>query len=167
VEEAERQQGVLSVKEVKLGHANSKESVHSRLIHFYDEHKDRYLTFITNDRDMPGSQIAEIYKQRWQIELLFKRLKQNLQLSDFLGDNENAVRIQIWCNLIADLLLTVLRKGAKLKRAYSNIAGLVRLHLMNYVDVNELLNNPGDIRIFENNQNEYNPESDSPPPSLI
>jgi len=156
---------VLAIKEVELGHPNQKERVKCRLIEFYDQSKERYLTFITNDMNMPGSQIAEIYKQRWQIELLFKRLKQNLQLSDFLGDNENAVRIQIWCNLIADLLLTVIRKGAKLKRAYSNVAGLVRLHLMNYVDVNELLNNPGDISIFENNKIEYNPELNLPPPS--
>jgi hypothetical protein len=167
VSEAEKQQGVLEIKEVELGHPNQKQTVKCRLINFHDQNKERHLTFITNDMEMAGSQIAEIYKQRWQIELLFKRLKQNLQLSDFLGDNENAVRIQIWCNLIADLLLTVIRKGAKLKRAYSNIAGLVRIHLMNYVDVNELLNKPGDITIFENNQHEYKPELENSPPSLI
>jgi hypothetical protein len=167
VNEAEEQQGVLEIKEVELGHPNQKQTVRCRLINFHDQDKEQHLTFITNDMNMSGSQIAEIYKQRWQIELLFKRLKQNLQLSDFLGDNENAVRIQIWCNLIADILLTVIRKGVKLKRAYSNVAGLVRLHLMNYVDVNKLLNNPGDIRIFENNQNEYMPETEITPPSLI
>lgn len=167
VNEAEEQQGVLEIKEVELGHPNQKQTVRCRLINFHDQDKEQHLTFITNDMNMSGSQIAEIYKQRWQIELLFKRLKQNLQLSDFLGDNENAVRIQIWCNLIADILLTVIRKGVKLKRAYSNVAGLVRLHLMNYVDVNKLLNNPGDIRIFENNQNEYKPETEITPPSLI
>ncbi|MBK7238814.1 MAG: transposase [Flavobacteriales bacterium] len=51
--------------------------------------------------------VAQAYKQRWQIEILFKRLKQNLKFTDFLGDNENAIRIQIWCALIADPLVTI------------------------------------------------------------
>ena len=102
--------------------------------------------------DLQSDDIAEIYKQRWQIELLFKRLKQNLQLCDFYGDNENAIRIQIWCCLIADLLLTILRKGQKQAKAYSNIAALIRLHLMNYVIINKLLNSPGDKSIFADNK---------------
>jgi hypothetical protein len=146
--------GVYREQLIHLGHSGQKQKVLCRLIYFYDSEKNRVFKFITNNMVLDSSQIAEIYKQRWQIELLFKRLKQNLQLSDFLGDNENAIRIQIWCNLIADLLLTVIRKGLKRKKAYSNVAGLVRIHLMNYVKIFDLLLNPGDPLIFDYNLNQ-------------
>ncbi|MBK6474908.1 MAG: transposase [Flavobacteriales bacterium] len=94
--------------------------------------------------------VAQAYKQRWQIEILFKRLKQNLKFTDFLGDNENAIRIQIWCALIADLLVTIKRKlfSFKIQPAYSTMVGLVRLHLMRYVDLKELLLSPDDPTLF-------------------
>jgi len=96
--------------------------------------------------------IAEIYKQRWQIELLFKRLKQNLKITSFIGDNENAIRIQIWCALIADLLVQIARKGSRrCKLSYSVICGLFRLHLMNYVRVTDLLLKSTDPNIFPRN----------------
>ena len=142
----EQKQGVQQAQIIYLGHANQQEKVKCRLITLYNQEKEQTLKFITNDFKFKPSEIASIYKQRWQIELLFKRLKQNLQLSDFIGDNENAIRIQIWCNLIADLLLSVSRKG--LKKAYSNVASLVRIHLMNYARVKELLRNSGDPSIF-------------------
>lgn len=152
VDQEQQKAGVYRDQEILLGHRKQADKVRCRLISFYDEEKNRVMKFITNDLELAASVIAEIYRQRWQIELLFKRLKQNLQLSDFLGDNENAIKIQIWCNLLADLLLTVVRKGMKRKRAYSNVAGLIRIHLMNYVKVNELLSNPCDRSIFEQKQ---------------
>lgn len=163
VTEDQRTKGVCREQMVELGYSSQKEKVGCRLIFFYDEAKDKVLKFITNNTELEASQIAEIYKQRWQIELLFKRLKQNLQLYNFLGDNENAIRIQIWCNLIADLLLTVIRKGVNKQMAYSNVAGLVRLHLMNYVRIADLLLNPGDYRIFATQMAADN----RPPPSLF
>ena len=155
VSEEQQHKGVYRELLVELGHSKQEEKVQCRLIYFYDHEKNRVFKFITNNTDLDASEIAEIYKQRWQIELLFKRLKQNLQLSDFLGDNENAIRIQIWCNLIADLLLTIIRKGLKRKKAYSNVAGLIRIHLMNYVKIIELLLNPGDPSIFNSNAQLY------------
>ncbi|MFB6306779.1 MAG: IS4 family transposase [Flavobacteriales bacterium] len=151
ITDEEHGKGVRGERMVEMGHPKQEQKVVCREIVFYDSEKDRELTFITNDTKMEASQIAEIYRQRWQIELLFKRLKQNLQLSDFLGDNENAIRIQIWANLIADLLLTVIRKGMKTKKAYSTVATLVRIHLMNYVKLIDLLTKPGNINIFEEN----------------
>jgi len=151
VSQEQQHKGVYRELLVELGHFRQEEKVQCRLIYFYDQEKNQVFKFITNNTDLAASEIAEIYKQRWQIELLFKRLKQNLQLSDFLGDNENAIRIQIWCNLIADLLLTIIRKGLKRQKAYSNVAGLIRIHLMNYVKIIELLLNPGDPSIFSSN----------------
>ncbi|MEB3059533.1 transposase, partial [Parvimonas sp. D9] len=68
--------------------------------------------FITNNRRLRAITVANYYRQRWQIETFFKRIKQNYELQYFLGDNANAIKIQIWCALIADLILKVIRKGS-------------------------------------------------------
>ena len=68
-------------------------------------------------------------------------MKQNFQLSYFYGENENAIRTQVWCTLIAQLLLTVLQKQAKVKKAFSTIATLIRIHLVSLLDVIELIQN--------------------------
>ncbi|MDH6312260.1 hypothetical protein M2137_001030 [Parabacteroides sp. PFB2-10] len=80
-----------------------------------------------------------LYKKRWTIELLFKKMKQNFQLHYFYGENENAIRIQIWCTLIVQLFLTVLQRKAGTKKAFSIVATLVRIHLISLLDVYELL----------------------------
>ncbi len=144
----QQKEGVYRELIVDLGHEKQEEKVRCRLIYYFDIEKGKVFKFITNNMELAASQIAQIYKQRWQVEILFKRLKQNLQLSDFLGDNENAIRIQIWCNLITDLLLTIIRKGIRKKKAYSIVAALVRLHLMHYVAISDLLLTPGDPSIF-------------------
>ena len=82
------------------------------------------------------------------VVLLFKRLKQNMPLQYFLGDNQNAIRIQIYCALIADLLLNVIRKQVKRKWAFSTIASLVRLHLFNYLNLFSFLENPEKSKIY-------------------
>ena len=116
----------------------------ARLIFFYDAASKRQFRFITNNFTYCPATIADIYKKRWQIELLFKRIKQNFQLHYFLGDNENAIRIQLWCALIADLLLKVIKDKADRKRKWSlaNLSGLVRLHLGTYINLYAFLANP-------------------------
>jgi hypothetical protein len=84
-------------------------------------------------------EVAFLYKKRWGIEILFKKMKQNFQLHYFYGENENAIRTQVWCTLIAQLLLTVVQKIAQTKKAFSVVASLVRLHLISMLDVFELL----------------------------
>ncbi len=74
--------------------------------------------FITNNMVLKDQDIADIYNQRWQIKLLFKKMKQNFQLHCFYGESENAIRIQIWCTIIAQLLLTVLQRKTKLKKHF-------------------------------------------------
>ena len=91
---------------------------------------------------MAPATIADLYGKRWQIEVLFKRLKQNYPLKYFLGDSENAIQIQIWCSLIADLILKVIKKGTAKKWSFSNLTSIVRLHLMTYIDLNRFLKNP-------------------------
>lgn len=107
----------------------------------YRDEKGRIYVFITNNTKLTAQDIADIYKQRWQIELLFKKMKQNFQLHCFYGESENAIRIQIWCTLIAQLLLTVLQRKTETKKAFSTIACLVRQHLLSYLNLEELLKN--------------------------
>lgn len=135
--------GVLQDQHIVMG-APKKQilKVSCRLIRFYDETTNKQLCFITNNFRWKASKIAAIYKRRWQIELLFKRLKQNTTLEYFLGDNENAIKIQIFCSLIADLLLKLATARIKRQWAHSNLASLIRLHLMNYTRLVDFLENP-------------------------
>jgi hypothetical protein len=113
-----------------------------RRIAYWDSENKRCFEFITNLIGMNAGHIALIYKKRWSIELLFKQLKQNFPLKYFLGDNENAIKIQIWCTLIVNLLLTVIRKKIRRKWSFSNLASFCRLHLFNYIHLMKFLENP-------------------------
>lgn len=144
VHENSRSKGVLGDRVIILGtrtHAK-KVKLKARLVLFYDKEKQREFEFLTNNFLLPPEQIAELYKKRWQIELLFKRVKQNFPLKYFLGDNENAIKIQIWCAFIADLLIKIVQEQLKRKWAFSNLSSIIRLHLMSYIDLFKFLNNP-------------------------
>ena len=111
-----------------------------RLITYQDEKGCKYV-YINNNMTITAHYITDIYKQRWQIKLLFKKMKQNFQLHFFNGESKNAIRVEIWRKLSAQLLLTVLRRKAETKKAFSAIASLVRQHLLSYVNLRELLKN--------------------------
>lgn len=141
--------GITSDQNIIMGFKNKKiQKVNCRLVRYYDQTTRKELSFITNNFLWGPVTIAEIYKHRWQIELLFKRYKQNMPLLYFLGDNENAIKIQIYCALIADLLLKVTTKGLKKQWAFSNLTSIVRLHLMNYTNLTKFLENPEKCRII-------------------
>ena len=147
VSEAQKNKGVVSDSVIEMGspHLAYKTPIQkARLIVYYDQQTDRTFEFITNDYKLSPGTIADIYKKRWQIELLFKRIKQNFQLYTFLGDNENAIRIQVWCALIADLLLKIIKDKVDKKRKWSmsNLTSLVRLHLGTYINIRQFLSNP-------------------------
>jgi len=138
------QQGVLTDEHIVLGtrtHAK-KIRLKSRLITFYDKEKERKFEFLTNNFELLPEQIADLYKERWQIEILFKRVKQNFPLKYFLGDNVNAIKIQIWCAFIADLLIKIVQAQLKRRWAFSNLRSIIRIHLMSYIDLLKFLNNP-------------------------
>lgn len=113
-----------------------------RKIRFYDRVLKREFEFLTNLFEMRPDLIAAIYKLRWQIELLFKQLKQNFPLKYFLGDNENAIKIQIYCALIANLLMTVIQKTLKKPWGFSNLVSFCKIHLFNYIHLLMFLENP-------------------------
>lgn len=113
-----------------------------RKVTFYDRVLKRKFEFLTNLFEMRADLIAAIYKLRWQIELLFKQLKQNFPLKYILGDNENAIKIQIYCALIVNLLLTVVQKQLKRSWSFSNLVSFCRIHLFNYLHLMRFLENP-------------------------
>ena len=144
VSPSQKSKGVISDREVIFGGPKNKKvkKVRVRLISYFDNGTQREFTFVTNNFHMGAYTITCIYQRRWQIEVLFKRIKQNYPLKYFLGDNENAIKIQIWCALIADLLLKIIHKQIKRKWAFSNLASMVRLHLFTYIDLRKFLNDP-------------------------
>lgn len=113
-----------------------------RRVAYWDAGTNKVLEFITNNFLISPDKIAAIYKHRWQIETMFKRLKQNFPLKYFLGDNQNAIEIQIWCGLIIQLLMLVVQRKTKRRWAYSNMVSMVRFHLMTYIDLFKFLENP-------------------------
>jgi len=95
--------------------------------------------------EFAASTIARIYKDRWQIELFFKAIKQNLKIKTFVGTSENAVQIQIWTALIAMLLLKILQLRSAFGWSLSNLAALLRLNLLTYRDLWCWLDSPFEI----------------------
>jgi len=105
----------------------------------YQDEQNRYYEFISNHLESTAEEIAFLYKKRWGIEILFKKMKQNFQLHYFYGESVNAIYTQVWCTLIAQLLLTVVQKMAQVKKAFSVVASIIRIHLISLLDIFELL----------------------------
>ena len=114
----------------------------ARIITYVDIPKHKLIALLTNDMDSDPNEIIAIYRRRWEIELLFKQIKQNFPLKYFYGESANAIKIQIWVALIANLLLMVMQKGLKRQWSFSGLATMVRITLMYYVDFYSLFNNP-------------------------
>ncbi|MEO5976214.1 MAG: IS4 family transposase [Chryseolinea sp.] len=132
--------GVLKDQYITVGYKieNEEQRVKLRRITFLTD-DGKIFIFITNNFTLPASQIALIYKCRWMIELLFKQIKQNFPLRYFWGNSENAIKTQVYCVLIAQLLMVVIRKKAETKKSFANMITVIRLHLMSYVALFEFI----------------------------
>ena len=113
-----------------------------RRIVYQDKETGKKLVFLTNHLDFGATTIASIYKDRWQIELFFKALKQNLKVKTFVGTSPNALKTQIWTALIAMLLLKYLQLRSRLNWALSNLVALLHWNLFTYRDLWRWLDNP-------------------------
>ena len=145
ISDSQRAKGVLSDQMVLLGRGTgpTTEIIPARRIGYFDKKKKRQFTFLTNSERLSPATIAGFYKKRWKIENYFKSLKQNFQLRYFLGDSPNAILIQLWCALIADMLIKLVMTFARKKRwAYANLRALIRMHLGTYVNLMAFLNSP-------------------------
>lgn len=114
----------------------------ARIITHVDTKKSKLISLLTNDMDSDPNDIIAIYRQRWEIELLFKQIKQNFPLKYFYGESANAIKIQIWVTLIANLLLMIMQKRLVRPWSFSGLATMMRIALMYYVDFYSLFNNP-------------------------
>ncbi len=105
-----------------------------RLVHVYKEDENKVIVIVTNQLDWQARTIADLYKKRWDIEIFFKLLKQNLQIKTFLGTSENAVKSQIFVAMIVYLLLELIRRVyCKNQAAFSNFCEKVRICLLHYL----------------------------------
>lgn len=134
--------GVLKAEHI---HLKYKEDKHEKTLCLrkvtYKDDKGRIFHFITNNFEISNQEVTLLYKLRWNIELLFKKLKQNFQLHYFYSETENGIKTQIWCTLIAQLLLQVLKVKSESKKAFSTICALVRIHLISNIDVFWMITN--------------------------
>lgn len=140
-------EGVMEVRVQEVRFTKKKQSgetiVHNaRIITYVDVRKHKLISLLTNDMEFDPSEIIEIYRRRWEIELLFKQIKQNFPLKYFYGESANAIKIQIWVTLIANLLLMVMQKQLQRPWSFSGLATMVRITLMDYVDFYSLFNFP-------------------------
>jgi len=115
-----------------------------RMVTVWLEDKQEELVLLTNNFDLAASTIAAIYKERWQVELFFRLLKEQRKIKTFVGTSANAVRIQIWTALIAVLIIRYLQFRSAFKWAVSNLVALLRWNLFSYRDLWEWLNRPFD-----------------------
>lgn len=135
----------------------------SRRIEYWEEKKKYSSVLLTNNFELEPEEIITIYLRRWQIESLFKQLKQNFPLRYFFGESINAIKTQIWVTLIANLLLSVIKKRIKREWSFSNLITMIRQTLMYYINIYSFCENPEKAWLQIINQ------SSSPPsqPSLF
>ena len=98
--------------------------------------------FLTNNKDLTAETISEIYRERWNIELFFKAIKQNLKIKTFVGTSENAVMTQVYTALISILLLKFLQLKSTFRWSLSNLVALLRMNLFTQKNLWEWINNP-------------------------
>lgn len=152
----DQRKGVCSDQRIFLGAGTgpTTQQITVRLIGYYVPKDKKIYYYLTNNFRFKATTIARIYKRRWEIETFFKRIKQNNPLKSFLGDNENSIRIQLWCAFIKDLLIKIVKDQIKRKWSFGNISSMLRHHLMNYLDVFKFLNHPQKIQeaLYRNNE---------------
>ena len=119
-----------------------------RLIHYWDNESNKEFTYLTNAKHLTAQQIANLYKNRWQVELFFKWLKQHLKIKKFWGTTENAVRIQIYAAISAYCLVAIIQHDMKLKRSTYELLQILSISLTDKTPLRELF----DKTIFNNDK---------------
>lgn len=133
---SEDRAGVMKEEHIHLKYKQNKKlkTLCLRKITYRDD-KGRIYQFITNNWKITSEEVSLIYKYRWTIELVFKKLKQNFQLHFFYSESENGIKTQVWVTLIAHLLLSVLKRRSRSNKAFSTIAALIRIHMISHLDL--------------------------------
>jgi putative transposase len=132
--------GVTSDEIIEFSHPRSKKKYPDvlRVIHYHDCERGKTLSFLTNDFELDAKTIADIYKARWEIELFFKTIKQNLKIKRFLGTSRNAVMIQVWIAMIAYLLTSYYKFQFQTKASIQTIIRIMQINLFERKSLKEL-----------------------------
>ncbi len=140
----EKHEHILSDHDIELtGFYTSKKYPKAlRIVKVYDAENDKELILLTNNLSWTANTVSELYKARWAVEVFFKHLKQLFRVKTFVGTSPNAVRIQMWCSMIAILLVNYLKREAKYKWHLSNLITFFRINLFVKIDLWKWLNNP-------------------------
>ena len=142
--------GILTDAEIELTVYGSQKGYpeHLRLVRFYDEEQNREFMFLTNAMELTAQQVADLYKNRWQIELFFKWLKQHLKIKKFWGTTESAVRIQIYSAICAYCLVAIVQHDMRLKRSTYEVLQILSMSLTDTTHLRDLF----DKTIFKNDK---------------
>lgn len=147
----QNQQGLMEYREQTVVFRKKAISHIARIITYVDikkgknRHKPKnpkIVRLLTNDFDMEPETFVAIYRRRWQIETLFKQIKQNFPLRYFYGESANAIKIQIWVTLIANLLLSLFQSSLQRHWSFSGLATMVRIVMMYYINLENFFNQP-------------------------
>ena len=130
-----------------------------RRVLYFDEEQNRKFVFLTNNFDLPALTVAELYRNRWQVELFFKWLKQHLKIKKFWGTSENAVRIQIYCAIITYCLIAIIRHNLQLDRSVYEILQILSISLTDKTLLRDLFD--------KSNFNNFKEPFDSSEPNLF
>lgn len=143
-----RHKNILKDEIIELENPATKKKYKGKLrrLTIWDTENKQSIELITNQMTWVANTISELYKSRWQVEIFFREIKQQLHIKSFIGTSENAVMIQIWTALITILILKFLKQKAKYKWHLSNLVAFLRLNLFVKIDLQKWLDNP-----FENN----------------
>ena len=129
---------------------------HLRRIKFYDAEHKKYLVFLTNNFDLPALTIAQLYRCRWQVELVFKWIKQHLRIKKFYGTSENAVKTQIWIAISVYVLVAIVKKRLKIEASLYTILQILSLTLFEKTPLDQLLTNIEMQEATSQNDNQLN-----------
>ena len=141
----QNQQGLMEYREQTVVFRKKAISHIARIITYVDIKKGKIpkiVRLLTNDFDMDPETVVAIYRRRWQIETLFKQIKRNFPLRYFYGESANAIKIQIWVTLIANLILSLFQSSQQRHWSFSGLATMVRIVMMYYINLENFFNQP-------------------------
>lgn len=155
-EKVDRTTGILCDQVGNLSgvHTSKQYPAKLRRVKFYDAETMKTFVFLTNNMDLTSLQIALLYKNRWQVELFFKWIKQHLKIKSFWGTTENAVRIQIYSAIITYCLVTLMGADLKAKQSTYEILQIISVSLLDKMPLNELLTNKDNKNVKEQFSNQ-------------
>lgn len=129
---------------------------HLRRIKFYDAERNKHLVFLTNNFNMKSTDIAQLYKHRWMIEIFFKWIKQHLKIKSFWGNSPNAVKTQIWIAISVYVLIAIIKKQLSIKQSLYEMLQIFSITAFEKIPVNQLFNNTSLQNFKELNRNQLN-----------